>query len=142
MAYEQRLIVRFDEVDFAQLVYFPRLFGYCHQVFEDFFRNEVHVPYAQMLQERRVGYPTVHAEADFHAPLRFGDEVTVVMDTLKVGARSITSRYRLYRDPARTLCVTARIVTVAMSMDAYQSVDVPEDVRAAFVRHAAADMPA
>ncbi|MBX5480549.1 MAG: acyl-CoA thioesterase [Myxococcaceae bacterium] len=137
MAYEQRRTVRFEEVDFAQLVYFPRLFGFCHQTFEDFFRDEVGVPYAVMLQKRRVGYPTVHAEADFRAPLRFGDEVAVVMDTVKVGTRSISSRYRLFLEPGRSLCATVQIVTVAMSMDTYRSVDLPTDVRAAFERHLA-----
>jgi len=135
MAYEQRFTVRFEEVDYAQFVYFPRLFGYCHWVFEDFFRNEVGVPYSEMLGKRRVAYPTVHTEADFKAPLRFGDSVRVVMDTVKLGTRSITCRYRLYHEGRRQLCAQIEIVTAAMSMDTHTSVDVPEDVRMAFLNH-------
>jgi 4-hydroxybenzoyl-CoA thioesterase len=125
MAYEQRLIVRFEDVDFARLVYFPKLFSYCHNVFEDFFRNEVGESYADMLQNRRVGYPTVHAEADFRAPLRFGDGVRAVMETVKLGSRSITSRYRLFHEAQGHLCAEFRIVTAAISMDSYTSVDIP-----------------
>lgn len=143
MAYEQRLTVRFDDVDFARLVYFPRLFGYCHWVFEDFFAREVGVPYARMLEQRRVGYPAVHAAADFKHPLRFGDEVNVVMDTVKLGARSLTNRYRLYvEESGRTLCAQIELVTAAISMDTYQSVALPEDVRAAFQKHLVRDPPA
>jgi 4-hydroxybenzoyl-CoA thioesterase len=135
MAWEHRLTVRFEDVDFAQLVFFPKLFAYCHNAFEDFFRAEVGVSYSDMLQKRRVGYPTVHAEADFKAPLRFGDVVKVVVETKKLGTRSITCRYRLYDEAKGTLCAEFEIVTAAISMDTYQSVDVPEDVRRAFGRH-------
>lgn len=135
MAYESRLVVRFDDVDYAQIVYFPRIFGYCHWVFEDFFRSEVGVPYAEMLRDRRIGYPTVHAESDFKAPMRFGDPIRLVMDTLKLGTRSITNRYRLYHETKRTLCAEIQLVTVAISMDSYQSVEIPEDVRVSFLNH-------
>jgi 4-hydroxybenzoyl-CoA thioesterase len=139
MAYTQRRTVRFEEVDFARIVYFPRLFGYCHQTFEDFFRDEVGVSYPDMLQERRVGYPAVHAESDFKAPLRFGDPVRIVMDVVKLGGRSVTCRYRLYRGETDLLCTEVRLVTVAISMDVYGPVELPSDVRAVFERHLAAD---
>jgi 4-hydroxybenzoyl-CoA thioesterase len=135
MAYEQRFTVRFDEVDYAQIVYFPRYFGYCHWVFEDFFAREVGVSYSDMLQKQRVGYPTVHAEADFKAPLRFGDPVKVVMDTVKLGNRSITCRFRLYHEGRRQLCAQIELVTAAISMDTITSVDIPEEVRVAFLNH-------
>src|SRR5215211_4566554 len=135
MAYEHRRVVRFDDVDFARLVYFPRLFEYCHDAFEDFFRDEVGVPYARMLQERGVGFPVVSTTASFQAPLRFGDPVRTVLETLKVGARSITNRYRLFHDERPAQCAEVRIVTASISMDQIASVAVPEDVREAFLRH-------
>ena len=135
MAYEHRRVVRFEEVDFARIVFFPRLFGYCHQAFEDFFRDEVGVPYPYMLQERRVGFPVVSTQADFEGPLRFGDALRIEMDTLRVGARSLTSRYRLSQEDRGELCAEIRIVTAAISMDKMTSVEVPDDVRDAFARH-------
>jgi 4-hydroxybenzoyl-CoA thioesterase len=135
MAYEHRRVVRFDDVDFARLVYFPRLFEYCHDAFEDFFRDEVGVAYATMLQKRGVGFPVVNTTADFRAPLRFGDPVRIVMETLRVGARSIANRYRLFQDEREELCAVLRIVTASISMERISSVDLPEDVREAFRRH-------
>jgi YbgC/YbaW family acyl-CoA thioester hydrolase len=137
MAYEHRRVVRFDDADFARLVYYPRLFVYCHNAFEDFFRDEVGVPYARMLQHRGVGFPVVNASADFRAPLRFGDPVRTVMETLRVGRRSLTNRYRLFHDERQQLCAELRIVTASISMERIVSVDLPEDVRQAFLRHLA-----
>ena len=137
MAYLQRLGVRFDDVDHAQIVYFPRLFGYCHWVFEDFFGLEVKVPYAQMLNERGVGFPTVHAEADFKSPLRFGDVCRVELQTLKLSEQSITNQYRLYLGETQTLCAHVQIAVVAVQMVTFKPMPLPDDVRAAFERHLA-----
>ena len=134
MAHVHRITVRFDDVDFAQIVYFPRLFGYCHQVFEAFFATEINVPYAQMLMKQRVGFPTVHASADFQAPLRFGDVCRIELETLKASQRSISCRYRLYRGETDLLCAELEVATAAVSMDTFTPVDVPEVVRAAFLR--------
>jgi 4-hydroxybenzoyl-CoA thioesterase len=137
MAYERLRVVRFDDVDYARIVYFPRLFGYCHETFEDFFRDEVGVTYPLMLQERRVGFPVVSTSADFQLPLRFGDPVRIVMETLKVGRRSLSNRYHLFHDEREELCSEVQIVTVSISMDRVESVDLPDDVRRAFQRHMA-----
>jgi 4-hydroxybenzoyl-CoA thioesterase len=128
----RELPVRFPDVDFARVVYYPRFFDYCHQVFEDFFAAEVGVPYARMLQQRKVGYPSVHASADFRAPLRFGDVVRIELATESVGEKSITSRYRLFRQDVA--CAELKIVCVCIDMDTFQGVKVPDDVRAAFER--------
>jgi YbgC/YbaW family acyl-CoA thioester hydrolase len=126
------IVVRFPEVDFARVVYYPRFFDYCHQVFEDFFALELGVPYAQMLQQRKVGYPSVHAQADFTAPLRFGDQARIEMTTVKVGQSSITMRYRVLKDGA--LCAELEVVSASIDMDTFKGVPVPDDVRKAFER--------
>jgi 4-hydroxybenzoyl-CoA thioesterase len=135
MAFTKKIPVRFDEVDFARVVYFPRLFGYCHQVFEDFFAEAVGISYAQMLQKRKIAYPSVHAEADFKHPLRFGDTVRISMETVKLSSKSITSRYRLYLNDTQMLCAEVEIITVPIDIDTFKARQVPEDVRVAFLNH-------
>jgi 4-hydroxybenzoyl-CoA thioesterase len=135
MAFVQNVPVRFDDVDYARIVYYPKLFSYCHWVFEDFFQKELGIPYSEMLIKRRVGFPTVSAEADFKSPLRFGDTCRVVMKTRYLGRRSITSAYRLELAGSGTVCAELEIVTVCIEMESFRSVDMPEDVRNAFSRH-------
>jgi len=132
MPFVRELPVRFPDVDFARVVYYPRFFDYCHQVFEDFFAAEVGVPYARMLQERKVGYPSVHCSADFKYPLRFGDRVRIELSTDAVGEKSITSRYRL--STGGKACAELKIVTAPVDMDTFKGLKVPDDVRAAFER--------
>jgi 4-hydroxybenzoyl-CoA thioesterase len=133
--YVQALRVRFDDVDYAQIVYFPRLFGYCHWVFEDFFAKECGIAYSDLLIKKRIGFPTVHSEADFKHPLRFGDLCRVEMETLKLGSSSLTNRYRLYLGETKKLCADVQIVHVAMHMDKFKAVNIPEPIREAFLNH-------
>jgi 4-hydroxybenzoyl-CoA thioesterase len=135
MAYTSRLAVRFADVDYARVVYFPRFFDFCHRVFEDFFADELKVPYARLLEERNIGFPAVHAEADYRAPLRFGDTARVVLETLKVSARSAQCRYRLYRGESEELCATVLVVTAAIAIDTFKGSEFPADVRAVLEKH-------
>lgn len=142
MSFVSRRRVRFEDVDYAQVVFFPNLFVYCHNVFEDFFAAEVKTPYAKMLGERRVAFPTVHTEADFRAPLKFGAEIRIEFDVLALGRSSITSRYRLYDERAGALLAEVKIVTSAIALDTFTATEMPADVRSAFTRIAVSADPA
>jgi 4-hydroxybenzoyl-CoA thioesterase len=135
MAYTKEFPVRFDDVDFARVVYFPKLLGYCHAAFEDFFFAEMGISFAEILQKRNVGFPPVHVEADFGAPLRFGDLCRIVLETLRLGNGSITCRYQLFRlgDPKR--CAQVEITHAVISTDAFSPAPLPDDLRGAFAKH-------
>jgi 4-hydroxybenzoyl-CoA thioesterase len=131
-SFTRDVLVRFPDVDYARVVYFPRYFDFCHRVFEDFFAAEVHVPYPDMLVGRGVGYPSVHASADFQAPLRMGDTARIELTTQAVGVGSLTLRYRVLN--GGVLCATVDIVSASIDMKAFTPVPLPDDVRAAFER--------
>lgn len=135
MSFERTLPVRFADVDYARVVYYPRFFDYAHQVFEDFFAAEVGVPYAHMLQAHKVGFPSVHCEADFKSPLLFGDTVRIILTVQKVSTKSVTCHYRLYRNDDTVACAELGVVTVATDMDSFSARSLPNEVRAAFLRH-------
>lgn len=134
MPFTQRLTIRFDQVDYARVVYYPRFFELSHQVFEAFFEQAVGVSYPKMLMDRKVGFPTVHAEADFKRPLKFGDEVDVTLTPVKVGEKSLTCRYDFRLQSSSEVAATLTVVTVAIDMDSFTGRAMPDDVRAVFQR--------
>src|ERR1051325_11642171 len=75
MPFTTRITVRFGEADPAGLVYYPRLFHYCHIAFEEFFAARCGITYEQLLARERIGFPAVNVQAEFVAPLVYGDEV-------------------------------------------------------------------
>ena len=126
--------VRFGEVDHAQIAYYPRLFHFCHLAMEDFFEKELSLPYDRVINERRVGFPAVHVDADFRSPMPFGAELSISVSFTRLGRSSVTTRYG-FRDGDGTDCAEVTITTACVDMDAFQSRQIPDDFREAFERH-------
>ena len=137
MAFTRDIEVRFPDVDYARILYYPRFFDFAHRVFEDFFSAEVGTPYWKLLREGNVGFPSVHAEGDFHSPLAFGDVARIELACEKASERSIGLRYRFTRVEGLVHCATLRVVTVPIALDTLKALPVAPEVRAAFLRHPA-----
>ncbi len=136
MSFSTRIAVRFGDVDPAGLVYYPVLFHFCHVAMEEFFADRCGIAYHRLVAERRLGFPTVRAEAEFRAPLFYGDVAEVAVWVSRVGGSSATFEYRLRRAATGELCASATLVQVAMNLDRRRAVTVPEDLRRAFARSA------
>ena len=135
MSWESRQPVRFSDIDRAGIVYYPRFFDYWHRAFEDFFADEVGVPYHRMIDERRVGFPIVRVESEFKIPLQHGDLIRVVMTAERIGGRSLTMRYRTYRPGVEAVAAEGRVTQACVNMDTFRAVPLPDDLRAALERH-------
>ena len=133
MAHTQTLLVRFEDVDYARVVFFPKLFEYCHRVFQDFFPAQMGISYAELVAQRKVGFPAVSSKADFRLPFRFGDECRIVMDVLKVGEASVGCRYRLFR--AEALAAEIETIVACIDLDAFRARPIPDDIRQVFEAH-------
>jgi 4-hydroxybenzoyl-CoA thioesterase len=134
MAYVSRQPVRFADIDRAGIVYYPRFFDFWHRALEDFFNEDVGLAYHKLIDERRIGLPVVHVEADFRQPLAHGDIVAIELSFDRVGDKSVTIRYRMLR-PGGDLAAEGTIVHACVDMDSFRAVSIPDDVRAALVRH-------
>lgn len=129
-AFVTRIAVRFGHVDPAGIVYFPRIYDYVHEAFENVWEEHVGEKYYELLLERRIGFPLVHSEVDFRAPLRFGDRPDVHVTCFKLGRSSLGMRYRFLRDGIE--CVDARMVTACVHTKEMRSQPFPDEFRPAF----------
>jgi 4-hydroxybenzoyl-CoA thioesterase len=130
-----RMKVRFAEIDRAGIVYYPRFFHYVHVAFEEFFDECVGTDYHVLIDEKRVGFPTVHAECDYRTPLGYGDEVEIAVSVLRIGRTSATLLYRIRNRTRRRLAAEARITVVCVDMDAFRPRRIPAGIRRVFERH-------
>ncbi len=135
MAFLIRQPVRHPDVDRAGIVYFPRFYDFFHRALEDFFNAEVGVPYWDVGEKLGVAFPSVHMETDFSRPLQHGDVVTIELVTERVGAKSVTLRYNVFRPDEAEPAAMSRIVIACIEVPSWKPVQLPEKVRAAFERH-------
>jgi 4-hydroxybenzoyl-CoA thioesterase len=133
--------VRFADVDHAGIVYYPRFFHLFHVAFEELWRARIGArAYSELIDRERVGFPAVRAECDFHGPLRFGDTAEIEVTVSRLGGKSITFRYRVYRaaegagtatavdDLPRMLCAEGSVVCAVVDLARFVAIAVPERV--------------
>lgn len=142
MAYTSIQKIRFDDVDGAGIVYYPRFLHLCHAAFEDFFDATAPFGYPALIQEKRLGFPTVHVEADFQAPLSYGDTAVVTLAVSKVGTSSMVLTYEICRKRDTVICFHATITTVLMDLDTRRPVPLTAELKQLFQRYLIAPQPA
>jgi 4-hydroxybenzoyl-CoA thioesterase len=129
MVYRAHLKVRFGDIDHAGIVYYPRFLHYFHVALEEFFTEQLGMPYPTVMNERRLGFPSVHLEIGFHRPLRFGDRIEIEVHVDHLGTTSIRWLYHVYKNGEGARVATGRITTVALNMDTFQKAPIPDWLR-------------
>ncbi|HVF89652.1 MAG TPA: thioesterase family protein [Blastocatellia bacterium] len=132
MHYTTRIQVRFGDVDKAGIVYYPVIFHYLHVAQEDFFAEYVGVPYHRLIEEERLGFPAVTDSTEFYRPFRYGEVVVIEVHISRVGESSVTFEFRLFVEGSDELRARSSQVKVAVDMETWQRVRVPEKYRAIF----------
>jgi len=121
--------IRFDDVDGAGIVYYPQYFHLCHAAFEDFFDSAAPVSYSELVVKRRLGFPTVAIQSEFHAPLSYGDIAIVELSVSEIGKSSLKLSYDIRRKRDGALCFHGDITTVLVNLDTLKPVGIDSELR-------------
>jgi 4-hydroxybenzoyl-CoA thioesterase len=130
-----RRLVRLADCDPVGVVYFPRYFDLFHGLIEDWFGQCLGLDYWRLLREDRLAFPVAHAEADYLASCRMGEEIGLELSIERLGERSLTLRIDVLGPADGAVRVKGRLVTVATDLAAGTSVPIPQDLRAVFQRY-------
>ena len=128
MAVQLQRGVDFPMVDLANIAYYPRIFDLAHRFFEDSWIEICDVRYADLLLIRKTGFPVVHVESDFHAPLRYGDTITATIWIDTIGESSCKWCYEFHNQNDDLLWTSSQ-VTVCVDMDSMKRKAIPDDLR-------------
>lgn len=134
MAYATKIKVRFGDIDRAGIAYYPNLYHYCHVAIEEFFEEFVGLPYPKLITEHGIGFPTVRVESFFRRPVKYGDVMRFDVGVSRLGESSVTIEIRVCRDGEGEVCFMTSHVLVAVDMENFKPVRIPEFLREAFLR--------
>jgi 4-hydroxybenzoyl-CoA thioesterase len=131
--YRHAMPVRYADVDHAGIVYYTRFFHFFHVAFEELWRARVGPrAYSELIDRDRIGFPAVRAECSFAAPLRFGDTAEIEVTVARLGGKSITFRYRIYRAAEaarpRTLSAEGNVICAVVDLARFVAIAVPDRV--------------
>lgn len=124
--YSRREKVRLADVDAAGVVFFAKFFDYAHDTYEDFLEH-IDCGLPRVLDERRWAAPLRHAEADFRASLRYGDQFQVQLVRADLEPSEVLLGFRLVRGDGR-LCATVQTIHVFISATDRQRTSVPTEL--------------
>ena len=143
--------VEFADTDLAGIMHFANFFRFMEVTEHAFYRSlgfsvhplrgalpiEVNSEAEKAGIDTGVGWPRVHASADFRLPLRFEEEVEVELLIEEIRAKTVRYRFQFWKFPddgeKRALAATGAFVVVAAALDAetgrMKAVAIPDDVR-------------
>lgn len=109
-AYIYKRRIAFHETDAAGVVYFANYFSLAEEA-------ETHALASLGSVVTRDGhlYPRVHAEADYLAPLRFFDEVSVHASIIRIGSSSVHWKFDIFH--GEQICATVKTISSRRNHD-------------------------
>lgn len=134
MAFSTPLTVNFGDTDPAGLVYFPNIFHYCHIAMERFFDEVCGVSYSELITDQQLGFPTARIDAEFKAPLRYGDVINIEITVSDIGHKSLSLSYKV-KNGESVVCAEVSQVVVAMDLGKHASVSIPDSIRKSLFTH-------
>jgi 1,4-dihydroxy-2-naphthoyl-CoA hydrolase len=135
MSVRASLPVRFQDVDAAGVLFFGRIYDYCHQAYEELWAA-AGVDRAWIFSGADFLIPIAHSEADYKAPLRHGERVDVRVDVTHVGRASFHLAYRVTGPRGDgDLRATAKTVHAFVARETMRPIPIPEELRVFLLRH-------
>ncbi len=129
--------IEFAETDMAGIAHFSNFFRYMEVTEHAFYRSlgfSVH-EFRPGPGREQIGWPRVHAEADFKLRLEFEEEIEVELLVEEIRTRSVKYLFRFWKTPEgdRRLAATGRFVVVCVQLDSsqgtMQAIPVPDTFR-------------
>jgi 4-hydroxybenzoyl-CoA thioesterase len=125
--------VRFGDVDPAGVVYYPRFMHYFHVAFEEFMEERVRIPYDDLVEKERIGFPTVRVDAEFTGPVKHGDELSMRVWTSRIGGASVAFEFEAFKGDDSV--AKARLTKVALDLSRWKPIMIPKKIRAILERY-------
>jgi acyl-CoA thioester hydrolase len=133
MAYQFQIrrIVEFSDTDMAGIVHHAVYFRYMESAEHAFFRS-LGLSVAPPKTPASVGWPRVHTEADFSAPLRFEDEVEIQLLVAEKKSKALTYAFRLRKlntaEPHEVARGKITVVCIKMVGGKMKATNIPKEI--------------
>ena len=135
MSVDATFPVRFQDIDPAGVLFFGRIYDYCHQAYEEFWAAQG-IDRTWIFAGADFLIPIARSEADYRAPIRHGERIGVRIDVTHVGRASFHLAYRVTGPRGDgDLRATARTVHAFVGRDTMKPIPIPEELRVLLLRH-------
>lgn len=114
------------DVDQTGTIYFASAFHYALEAFELFLYH--HKTSLSEFFAKGYLFPIVHAEADYTAPLKMGDEISITLRVKLISARSVTIETEMKSTFDGSLVARVTLIHAFIRKGEEKSSKIPEDI--------------
>ena len=124
-------IIEFGDTDMAGIVHFSNFFRYMEAA-ECAFLRTLGLSVAMEWEGEKIGLPRVSAACDYLRPVRFGDELEILVEVAKVGRKSLSYvfEFRHHGEAVARGRITAVCCRVRPESHGLESIEIPATFRA------------
>lgn len=143
-AFTIRRRAEFSDTDMAGIVHFAQFFRYMEAAEHALFR-QVGYSIVTQVEDQHVGWPRVHAECDYRAPLRFEEEFDIAVRVRQRRTRSLVLDFVFTRAAGGETVATGSLTTVCVAYDGagvMKAVPIPPAIAEALAPYVAEDAAA
>ena len=124
--------VRFQDVDAAGIVFFPRVLEYFHDAYVAWMDAEK-LGFAEAVLSRRWCAPIKHVESTFVRPMRFGDDISVELVGAHLDGSDVWLAYRIVAADGK-LVAFGQTHHVSIDLATFKRGPLPPDAQRVFDR--------
>lgn len=130
-AFIKKETVRFQHVDYAGIVFYPRFLEMLNNIVEDFYEEALNLPFKNI--HKTGGIPTVDLKVQFKKAARLGDELTKYLWVKKLGTSSMQCGFK-FEHADGSVCLEGEVSLVRVDFtegrSEIKSSPFPDDMRA------------
>lgn len=106
--------IRFQHVDYAGIVFYPRFLEMLNCLVEDWFEEALDQPFSKMHETN--GIPTVDLKVQFKNPARLGEILTKKLWVISLGSSSVVCGFN-FEDANGTTCLEGDVTLVNVAFN-------------------------
>jgi YbgC/YbaW family acyl-CoA thioester hydrolase len=123
--------INFFDCDPAGIIFYSRVFELCHSAYEEMIEKF-------SLEENYWNnpdyvVPIIHAECDYLYPIKYGDEIQIILKVSNLRNSSFELLYEIILREKK--CASLKTVHVFVSKKDWQKISIPEHLRQALNKH-------
>ena len=119
--------VHLSATDATGVLYFPEQFRMAIDAFESFLKSKG-LPLSRLIEIGEFLLPVVHAEGDYFAPLKVGDELLINVSLIHIGISSFTTHYCIIDVTRDKEVGEVTLVHVSVSKETRSSIPLPQEL--------------
>lgn len=124
--------VRLDQTDASGNIFFNQIFQVFHAAYEEMLTAHG-LSIAEIIRQKEILLPIVHAEADYLHPIKIGDKLVIKLYVGRIGQTSFSLHYQISSESAKTMA-TGKTVHVCVSAKTAKKINLPPIVKNLFQR--------